>query len=557
MGFGHRGRFCRRYGVTNTTADACALVEANIPYVQEDSQGNLYDGNIYWEPVNANDDTDWSNWAGTQTTDTGIEANLYARYTIPSGVNGLRVPRDYRTNFRVKTRELRPDATNPMEGSDVAMLEAVLWQLGISPQHQYPGTEGTRLGEHSPSLGGPVGGTAGIAGRAIFGSGMAGGGAGSLERMVRRFQGRNDTTCEPCSSQYAGNTSSGAIGNNELGDLLNVWQEYYAAYLSHSGQTTISFSSANMNAWLINATNLWETGAGANNSVPPTYTQAQHAAMLAAAGQTGGANFTREELLRDWKSQEAANHWGVGFPATHYRITEGGDDEYGSIGFSQIKYAYRYGDNAMRCTALNNYNLYDPAQAIAGMIAFVSAAPGSGNSNCGRSFYKAFSSNGNWRTIQANNPDLVGYLDVQGNVLPIAQNRVDDAYELLMKSLGGYNGQTGTGRTWANMLTTHHTMQMAQTYSNRTYAIQIMRRYGIPARTYVWVGARFDYVRDASGVVIPDANGQPVPHPNAGQPEWCFAYGENEWMTGNNWTDVQLAAVGSILRPPVGRIACQ
>src|SRR5690606_11203749 len=59
--FGHRGRFCRRYGVTNTTADACALVEANIPYVQEDSQGNLYDGNIYWEPVNANGDTDWSN----------------------------------------------------------------------------------------------------------------------------------------------------------------------------------------------------------------------------------------------------------------------------------------------------------------------------------------------------------------------------------------------------------------------------------------------------------------------------------------------------------------
>src|SRR5690606_41874924 len=103
--FGHGGRFCRRYGVTNTTADACALVEANIPYVQEDSQGNLYDGNIYWETVEANGDTDWSNWAGTQTTDTGIEASLYARYTIPSGVDGLRVPGDYRTHSRGKDRQ--------------------------------------------------------------------------------------------------------------------------------------------------------------------------------------------------------------------------------------------------------------------------------------------------------------------------------------------------------------------------------------------------------------------------------------------------------------------
>src|SRR5690606_19298956 len=85
-----------------------------------------------------------------------------------------------------------------------------------------------------------------------------------------------------------------------------------------------------------------------------------------------------------------------------------------------------------------------------------------------------------------------------------------------------------------------------------------VNKLSLPYRTFIWVGGRYDYVRDAvTGAVIPDINGQPVPHPQAGQPEWCFAYGEGEWRNGQTYVNVRNAALGSILNPPVGRIACQ
>lgn len=50
------------------------------------------------------------------------------------------------------------------------------------------------------------------------------------------------------------------------------------------------------------------------------------------------------------------------------------------------------------------------------------------------------------------------------------------------------------------------------------------------------------------------------PHPNAGQPEWCFAYGEKEWMNGAIFNIVKQRARGDLLAvppiPPQGRINC-
>lgn len=207
-------------------------------------------------------------------------------------------------------------------------------------------------------------------------------------------------------------------------------------------------------------------------------------------------------------------------------------------------YQFSYGQANGQCNALSNYNLYDPTEAISGIIAYVSADSTS-SANCNKSFYNAFHVNGSWSALQSRNADLVGYrLQPQGAVYPMAPNRVDDKYELLMKGIAGYNGSTDVrNSTWANMLTVSHTLLMGQSYSNRTCAIQVMRRYGIPARTYVWVGARY----------------QP-PHQSAGQPEWCFQYGESEWLTNTNWADVWDDAMGDPLAmppaPPVGRINC-
>lgn len=48
--------------------------------------------------------------------------------------------------FKLVRRELKSNEDEPMQGSDVAMLEELLWQLGISPQLGKPGSEGARIG---------------------------------------------------------------------------------------------------------------------------------------------------------------------------------------------------------------------------------------------------------------------------------------------------------------------------------------------------------------------------------------------------------------------------
>lgn len=56
-------------------------------------------------------------------------------------------------------------------------------------------------------------------------------------------------------------------------------------------------------------------------------------------------------------------------------------------------------------------------------------------------------------------------------------------------------------------------MNMGELNSNRRYAMDIRERFGLEGRTYIWRGGVY-----------------PAGHEQAGQ-EWCFAYGEREWMT--------------------------
>lgn len=66
-------------------------------------------------------------------------------------------------------------------------------------------------------------------------------------------------------------------------------------------------------------------------------------------------------------------------------------------------------------------------------------------------------------------------------------------------------------------------------------------------RTYIWVGKYY-----------PDKQPDGTPHPQAGQPEWCFAYGEKEWLAGADFESALEKAEGNVARgiPPKGRKNC-
>jgi hypothetical protein len=53
----------------------------------------------------------------------------------------------------------------------------------------------------------------------------------------------------------------------------------------------------------------------------------------------------------------------------------------------------------------------------------------------------------------------------------------------------------------------------------------------LPFMTYLWVGGRFPPTQIVGG--------EEVVHPQAGQPEWCFAYGEEDWVRGVNFASAK------------------
>jgi hypothetical protein len=474
---------------------------------------------LYWQP-------DWSNGNELLTTLT---------------VNIRKADGTMDTGRAVKLRFARRELTaqgDVMQGSDVVMLEQMLWQLGLSPQFSDMGSNGTRLGEWSAGLGDYVGGKQGTSAREKYSAGVTGSGhQGALEKMVRRFQGRNAATCDTnkgvCPDDYSGVSSlnSGNVGTVTLKKLAEVWGDYSRAYFTHEGIAVItapeiSWSNAAVNIW----TGVTEAG------IPATYTDARHVEMLTAINNEATGN--RGVLLDAWIRQESSNKfWGQGSPATPYREFEGSADEFASLGYSQIKYAYRYGAAILRspCSALGAYNLYEPQGNIEAMVAF-SATTGCGS---GGGFKKAFATDGAWRIIQASDANLKGY-KIEGHTSfhAITASRVDDAYELLAKAIGSYNGGTGTGSTWANMLKAKNpglkgkNPVMGVAHANKTYAIQVLRRFGAPARTYVWKGGQ----------------------------SWCFAFGELQWMQGKTFEVVEEAAKGDVLavppKAPIGRLDC-
>jgi hypothetical protein len=62
---------------------------------------------------------------------------------------------------------------------------------------------------------------------------------------------------------------------------------------------------------------------------------------------------------------------------------------------------------------------------------------------------------------------------------------------------------------------------------------------GLPSRQYVWFGGKWPkYETDDEGNIKTDVSGQPILHSKSEQ-DWCFAYGEGEWMSGENWNSIK------------------
>lgn len=257
--------------------------------------------------------------------------------------------------------------------------------------------------------------------------------------------------------------------------------------------------------------------------------------MLTASNRAQNAtDFTRQGLLRSWVEQEATlGHWGTGRPETSYRISEGGGEEFGSIGLSQIKYSYRYGV-AGYCSDLSAYNLYDPEDSVKSVIVF-------GSTRCGGGFLNAFTTIGRhqYGADQLNNPDLLGYRHGNNTIHTINQGRTDDAYELMMRAVATYNGGSGIRNPWGVMLTAALPQTVTSASRNRTYAIEIRRRYGLPERTYIWRGASDTDINGDNIIAnIPDDPVTPI-NETLIEEEWCFRYSEDDWYLGRSFRSVR------------------
>ncbi len=149
-------------------------------------------------------------------------------------------------------------------------------------------------------------------------------------------------------------------------------------------------------------------------------------------------------------------------------------------------------------------------------------------------------------------------------------------YELLARAIGSYNGGLNfwNGLSWPEMLirttetpvgerTNHFPASGDGRCSTCTYVLDIFKEYDLPNRTYIWAGTEERQPEEIplveNGEEVLDEAGDPVmvANPEAGQPYWCFAYGEDEWLDKENWITVQRDAAGTLDEPGVGRVNCE
>lgn len=563
--FNHPGRYCKEYGVnrvgrpatlTSPAVPVCKTLAANVEYESEDAS----DLEIYWEPVDG-PDVKW-------VDDLDVVGLVYVKYVKP----GATFLEEKNTEFHVVTRELVPDAANPMQGSDVEMLESILWQLGISPQYGFPGSEGDRIG--SGTVPDPLGNMQEKSPRNKYLPGFAQSCAdnnaqrtASIEKMVRRFKGHHtypgsNSFCkgnkaktqlkQTAQYKHAGGESSTGVVDSDMLKLLAVhYRQYIDAVMDgpYAGLPRI-VAKNNLTRLRAAATaaadNFWD-----ENDV---YSNDKHAAIY------GEQN--RAELLAHWINRETAHtFWGgraTGFKGHEYRMSLGGSDEYASMGYNHIIAYWVYGAGRNGCPELNAIDSdlasqYNPDSNADNFTLFTGLSSGL----CDRSIYKAFNDArsvksyinsssthkvlGDCRQTNHSLTDCDGVAYTSYGINAVID---DDDYDLMAKAIMSYNAGPAILRrnSWLGYILGSDPSKIDKSVRQH-YTIGIRKDAGLTRKKYAI------YWRDATmSDVLLNSNF------TAGQ-ELCVMYSEDDFHVSRMSVS---AIMGSVVDAANARVvSCQ
>ncbi len=468
--FSEHGRYCTDYGVGSGD---CTMVDGGDDYEAVPAT------KVYWEPTNGNAAGATTRW----DTDFTSNATITATY-----INGNNQFTDD-VAFTVSSRQLEANSV-AMEGSDVEMLETLLWQFGLGPNGNVRGVNSIRKIENvrdTFDIGCSVGGCSTT------------GGNTSMEWMVWRYKYSNEID-----GTYTG-VNLGIANTQVNQSTLNIISRQYSSYmLAYEYESAAIVNGAHQlyNNWLTTAVAHWD--------VNGLYTQARHSATMQVAGT---AAVTRENLLDAWIAQESTRRqWGVN--NTSHRIIVGAADSWGSIGFHQIQSRYLWGQvNGGSCADFANRNLYQPDTATAGIVLWGARA------GCGTAMRSAMS--GNYDAAYDNSGTTkVRRSSHSANALLPAVDYNMDNYERLSKGIWGYNQGSGSVAnnpgSWPGLLQTVDPNGATVAEKGMRYAMEVKNRAAIGARNYLW---QTNGVSQTTGNTI----------------TFCFWYGETAWFAGTTW----------------------
>ncbi|MBQ0726662.1 MAG: hypothetical protein KBT77_04850, partial [Thalassolituus oleivorans] len=553
----------------------CNPHSANDYYIPPDPNSTEDNENyvIYWEPE------DWSLGLSTDVTVTYD----FNGATVTSQIGGVEITvpvADRDEDFRIVNREIGPvlPPLSPMQGSDVKMLESMLWQLGISPQKGNPGSEGARINSIRYGTTKTASCVSGEFQRRDTYSSYANiDKCAATELMVKRFNARNldtGTAVTPAEAEGA----RGTVDTSTLTWLKRDWVSYMETYRDLSVYPIFDRDSGDTPSWIGEAVNIWRDGTG--NRVPPTLTDTVYNRILEDAGMANGER-TQAQLLTAWLEEESRYHWGSntkGYQATDYRMNEGGADENGSLSYSQLLYHYRYGPNPCAAHLEANLNLYHPRDNLKTLVIHTASdnSSTSATQNCEGGLHKAFvrntlKSSYNQAAAGETLEELRGFIHPQQEVVTTVQvTDQEDDYEALAKAIGIYNsnGTTDrpifTSRSWAGRLryleylesSTENTATVCHSCKYTLLVRNKAETFAGHLRKYIWQGGTgLDLDNDGVIATVPNNDGIVE-----SETPWCFGYGEEEWLSGVTYAQVRQNAsdtdVDGAPQTPVGRLTC-
>lgn len=447
------GRSC-----TDFTDTVC-----NGPTGVDDANAITGTSEVYWEP---------DAW----TMQLSAEAELTISFATPE-TNPDKVLR-----FRVATRELQPIVSpNTDEGSDVEMLEQMLWQLGYGPNNGQNYTKGNRsirkaADRDSFDVGCSVGGCS-----------INNGISPTMEWMIWRFKFANEITT-------GANVTSGDVtlrntnfNSSTLAVLKEHWQDYFSAYVDHSASQVITAQNQTAFPGWLGVSVDWRLNG--NDIYTPT-------------------GVTKDNLLNAMASKESGTetqlssgiHWGSGGNnTTPYRLNQGSADSWASFGFSQIKSRYIYGQHyggrngtdTSRCTELSGENPYSPDGALASIVEYSMGTNGS----CGRSFRLALDNTYTADYTQVDEARIVEILGDSPRTIPDTNTiLLADGYDAVSKAIGAYNqgaSRFNNVQSWPYLIksysgsTSPDDVDVARVKAI-AYARRVKQTAGFNLRDYIW-----------------------------------------------------------------------